>query len=119
MAKTFPIELDEELHKRLNIAAIEEGLARAANRPGSQRVVWPEDIALPKAPRPAHARRTGTVRGPAWLGPRTVPVRSGLSGLKTSPFSKAPRPAHRLRTGTVRGPAWLGPRTVPVRSGLS
>ncbi len=26
MAKTFPIELDEDLHKRLKIAAIEEGL---------------------------------------------------------------------------------------------
>ena len=26
MAKTFPIELDEDLHKRLKIDAIEEGL---------------------------------------------------------------------------------------------
>lgn len=26
MNKTFPIELEEELHKRLKIAAIEEGL---------------------------------------------------------------------------------------------
>ena len=26
MAKTFPVELDENLHKRLKIAAIEEGL---------------------------------------------------------------------------------------------
>ena len=26
MSKTFPIELDEDLHKRLKIAAIEEGL---------------------------------------------------------------------------------------------
>ncbi len=26
MPKTFPIELDENLHKRLKIAAIEEGL---------------------------------------------------------------------------------------------
>lgn len=26
MAKMFPIELDEELHKRLKIAAIEQGL---------------------------------------------------------------------------------------------
>ena len=26
MAKTFPVELDEELHKRLKIAAIKEGL---------------------------------------------------------------------------------------------
>ena len=38
------------------------------------------------------------------VGPRTVPVRSGLSGLKPSPFSRAPRPAQALRTGTVRGP---------------
>ena len=26
MAKTFPIEIDNELHKRLKIAAIEEGI---------------------------------------------------------------------------------------------
>jgi len=26
MAKTFPVELEEELHKRLKIAAIEEGV---------------------------------------------------------------------------------------------
>jgi len=26
MAKTFPVELNEELHKRLKIAAIEEGV---------------------------------------------------------------------------------------------
>jgi len=37
-------------------------------------------------------------------GPRTVPVRSGLSGPKTSGFSRAARSAHVLRTGTVRGP---------------
>jgi len=33
------------------------------------------------------------------IGPRTVPVRSELSGPKPSPFSRAPRPAHALRTG--------------------
>src|SRR5438105_1425495 len=63
--------------------------------------------------------RTGTVRGPPGVGPRTVPVRSGFSGPKTLSFSRTPRPAHVLRTGTVRGPPGVGPRTVPVRSGLS
>jgi len=33
--------------------------------------------------------RTGTVRGPFSVGPRTVPVRSGLSGQKTPGFSKS------------------------------
>src|SRR6266511_2272166 len=53
------------------------------------------------------------------IGPRTVPVRSGLSGPKTSGFSRTLRPAHALRTGTVHGPLCVGPRTVPVRSRLS
>jgi hypothetical protein len=41
----------------------------------------------------------GTVRGPAGVGPRTVPVRSRFSGPKTAGYSRPPRPAHALRTG--------------------
>jgi len=74
-----------------------------ANRPGSQRVVWPEDIALFQSASPCHALRTGTVRRPACLGPRTVPARSRLSGLKTSPFPRAPRPATRCGWGPSTG----------------
>src|SRR5436190_10267242 len=37
-------------------------------------------------------------------GPRTVPVRSGLSGVKTLEFSGPPRPSDVLRAGTARAP---------------
>ena len=37
-------------------------------------------------------------------GPRTVPVRSGLSGVKTLELSRIPRPSDVLRAGTARAP---------------
>ena len=40
----------------------------------------------------------------ATAGPRTVPVRSGLSGVKTLEFSGPPRPSDVLRSGTARAP---------------
>jgi len=40
----------------------------------------------------------------ATAGPRTVPVRSGLSGIKTPEFSRPPRPSDVLRAGTARAP---------------
>jgi len=40
----------------------------------------------------------------ATAGPRTVPVRSGLSGVKTPEFSRPPRPSDVLRAGTARAP---------------
>src|SRR6266511_5527670 len=39
-------------------------------------------------------------------GPRTVPVRSGLSGVKTLELSRIPRPSDVLRAGTARA-LWL------------
>ena len=38
------------------------------------------------------------------IGPRTVPVRSGLSGAQTADFSRPLLTSDALRTGTVRGP---------------
>src|SRR6266498_3690209 len=38
------------------------------------------------------------------IGPRTVPVRSGLSGPQTADFSRPLLTSDALRTGTVRGP---------------
>src|SRR6266567_3300606 len=38
------------------------------------------------------------------IGPRTVPVRSGLSGAQTANFSRPLLTSDALRTGTVRGP---------------
>jgi len=38
------------------------------------------------------------------VGPRTVPVRSGLSGVKTLELSRIPRPSDVLRAGTARAP---------------
>src|SRR6266498_487713 len=38
------------------------------------------------------------------IGPRTVPVRSGLSGPQTADFSRPLLTSEALRTGTVRGP---------------
>src|SRR6185503_9060812 len=40
----------------------------------------------------------------ATAGPRTVPVRSGFSGVKTLEFSGPPRPSDVLRAGTARAP---------------
>src|SRR6266498_6117079 len=40
----------------------------------------------------------------ATAGPRTVPVRSGLSGVKTLELSRIPRPSDVLRAGTARAP---------------
>ena len=40
----------------------------------------------------------------ATAGPRTVPVRSGLAGVKTLEFSRPPRPRDVLRAGTARAP---------------
>src|SRR5437764_7765199 len=37
-------------------------------------------------------------------GPRTVPVRSPLAGVKTLEFSRPPRPRDVLRAGTARAP---------------
>src|SRR6266487_7069529 len=37
-------------------------------------------------------------------GPRTVPVRSGLAGVKALEFSRPPRPRDVLRAGTARAP---------------
>src|SRR5216117_3353639 len=37
-------------------------------------------------------------------GPRTVPVRSGLSGVNTLELSRIPRPSDVLRAGTARAP---------------
>src|SRR5213075_2070526 len=42
--------------------------------------------------------------GTATAGLRTVPVRSGLSGVKTLEFSGPPRPSDVLRAGTARAP---------------
>src|SRR5438094_7743928 len=41
------------------------GLPRTANRPGSQQVVWPENIALSQSASPCPRAWTGTVRGPS------------------------------------------------------
>src|SRR5439155_16349297 len=38
-------------------------------------------------------------------GPRTVPVRNGLSGVKTLELSRIPRPSDVLRAGTARARA--------------
>src|ERR1051326_2662248 len=81
------------------------GLARTANRPGSQRVVWPEGVGVFQSASACSRAADGDRPRPACLGPRTVPVRSGLSGLKASAYSRVPRPAHALRTETVRGPS--------------
>ena len=46
----------------------------------------------------------GGAHDTANVGPRTVPVRSGLSGVKTLEFSGPPRPIDVLRAGTARAP---------------
>src|SRR6266511_251257 len=49
----------------------------------------------------------------ATAGPRTVPVRSGLSGVKTLGWSRIPRPSDVLRAGTARAPVVVS-RCAPV-----
>ena len=56
---------------------------------------------------PGNRLRTGTVRGPAQSGARTVPVRSGWETGGPSENSRAWRTTEPLRTGTVRGPLRL------------
>src|SRR5438128_2476077 len=58
--------------------------------------------------------RTGTVRGPLCVGPRTVPVRSAWPGTKARTFCSPPQRADMLRTGTVRGPGAVSMRTAEV-----
>jgi imidazolonepropionase-like amidohydrolase len=71
----------------------------AADRPS------PKTSEVIQVLRHSHALRKGILRAPACFGPRTVPVRSGLSGPKTTALSRAPWPAHALRTVTVRAPS--------------
>src|SRR5205814_6414161 len=55
----------------------------------------------PECQRRPKMRRTGAHLDTA-AGPRTVPVRSGLAGVKTLGFSEPPRPRDVLRAGTAR-----------------
>src|SRR6266498_1915139 len=54
----------------------------------------------------------------ATAGPRTVPVRSGLSGVKTLELSRIPRPSDVLRAGTARAPVVVSRCAHPVEGSL-
>src|SRR6266487_6302118 len=58
---------------------------------------WPRSLEVPGVPGGAHLDT-------ATAGPRTVPVRSGLAGVKTLELSRVPRPSDVLRAGTARAP---------------
>jgi hypothetical protein len=55
-----------------------------------------------KTSRRLHHRGIWALLDTATAGPRTVPVRSGPSGVKTLEFSGPPRPSDVLRAGTAR-----------------
>src|SRR6266540_1095383 len=73
---------------------------------GRQKVASPEGTVEVQSYTPSFSRPFGTCGAhldTTSAGPRTVPVRSGLSGVKTLELSRIPRSSDVLRAGTARG----------------
>ena len=83
---------------------------------GRQKVASPEGTVEVQSHTPSFSRPFGTCGAhldTTSAGPRTVPVRSGLSGVKTLELSRIPRPSDVLRAGTARAPVVVS-RCAPV-----